>query len=207
MLGKPADQPFPVRAKQGEDLGPPQAQFRRDGFVSVWVGNFASVEEAEKYFGTPDEIGIYLPPDAFAADFFLGEFPPDTLEVHFEQVESRPIEDLLRDATFSLSFEDQVVKSAREQGLREAQGIALLYDFDYLLNPSKREAAGPLRFIGSFPFLKKRFKTDLQPFHELARRLGLPTAAVLFVTLALQDFTKKLRPDTGKESVPFSARE
>ena len=105
----PPDPVFPVKAKRAEEIGSRHADFRREGFVSVWVGTFTSVEEAEKYFGIPDEIGVYLPAEAFAADFGLGEFPPDILEVNFEQADPRPLRELLLDATFSASFLDQAV--------------------------------------------------------------------------------------------------
>src|SRR5205823_5866935 len=123
------------------------------------------------------------------------EFPPDTLEVNFEQTNPRPLQELLRDATFSGSFLDQTVEAASEKGIREAQGVALLYDFDYELNPAPKEDAGPLRFVGSFPFLKLSSKADLQPFHELAQKLGYPSMTVLFVAVTLQELAKTRRKE------------
>jgi hypothetical protein len=130
-----------------------QSEFKRIGFVSLWVGTFASVEDAEAYFGIPDEIGVYLPADAFAGDFGLGDFPPEILEVNFEQVSPRPLEILLRDATFAASFLDQALEAATRQRVGQAQGVALLYNFDYRLDPARCDMAGPLRFIGAFPFV------------------------------------------------------
>jgi uncharacterized repeat protein (TIGR04138 family) len=206
MLG-PFDPIFPVKVKRAEEIGSRQAEFRRQGFVSIWVGTFASVEDAEKYFGIPDEIGVYLPPEAFAADFGLGEFPPDTLEVNFEQTDPRPLQELLRDATFSASFLDQAVEAANRKGIREGQGVALLYDFDYLLNPVPKENVGALRFVGSFPFLKTSSKVDLHPFHELARKLGSPSMTVLFVAVTLQELVKRRRKEREELSGHVSARE
>jgi hypothetical protein len=130
-----------------------QAKFGRPGFVSLWAGTFTSVEEAEAYFGVPDEIGVYLPPQAFADDFGLGDIPPEILEVNFEQVSPRHLPELLRDATFSTAFLAQALKAATEQGIHEAQGVALLFDFDYRLKPGWLEEVGPVRFIGAFPFI------------------------------------------------------
>ena len=48
------------------------------GVVSVWVGTFPSLEAAEAYFGIPDEIGVYLPPEGFAADLGLASRRTDT---------------------------------------------------------------------------------------------------------------------------------
>ena len=126
---------------------------RRKGFVSVWVGTFPSVEAAETYFGIPDEVGVYLPPEGFARDLGMADLPSECLEVNFEQVSPRPLSQLLRSATFSATFIDQAVEAASEQGIQVAQGIALLYDFDYQVALSQERAIGPLQFIGSFPFV------------------------------------------------------
>jgi hypothetical protein len=125
---------------------------RRQGFVSVWVGAFPSIEAAEAYFGIPDEIGVYLPPEGFARDLGIPNLAPECLEVNFEQVTLRPLRELLHTATFSASFIDQAIDGANRQGIQEAQGIALLYDFDYQTVPGWQRTAGPLRFVGSFPF-------------------------------------------------------
>lgn len=126
---------------------------QRQGFVSLWIGEFASVEAAEAYFGIPDEIGVYLPPEAFAKDLGLEELPSERLEVNFEQVLDRPLRQLLQDATFSSTFIEQALTAASEQGIPTAQGIALLYDFDYQTAPDWQRKVGPLQFIGSFPFV------------------------------------------------------
>jgi hypothetical protein len=126
---------------------------RRQGFVSVWVGAFPSVEAAEAYFGIPDEIDVYLPPEGFAKDVGIPDLVPECLEVNFEQVSPRPLRQLLQTATFSASFIDQAIEGASRQDIQEAQGIALLYHFDYQTVPGWQRRAGPLLFIGSFPFV------------------------------------------------------
>jgi hypothetical protein len=126
---------------------------RRTGFVSVWIGTFPTVEAAEEYFGIPDEIGVYLPPEGFAKDLGLDELPAECLEVNFEQTAPRSLCELLNDATFSETFRDQVVEAASQQGVSTAQGIALVYDFDYQTQLGWQRAAGPLTFIGTFTFL------------------------------------------------------
>jgi hypothetical protein len=127
---------------------------RRQGFVSVWAGTFPSVEAAEAYFGIPDEIGVYLPPEGFARDLAIEDLPPECLEVNFEQVAPRPLRELLRDATFAATFLDQAIEAADRQGIQAAQGVALVYDFDYQAAPGWQRAVGPLRFLGSFPFAR-----------------------------------------------------
>jgi uncharacterized repeat protein (TIGR04138 family) len=205
MLGQP-DPIFPVRCSEPTVSGS-QAQFKRAGFVSLWAGTFGSIEEAEAYFGIPDEIGVYLPPEAFAGDFSLGNFPPETLEVNFEQVSPRPLRELLRDATFAASFLDEAVETAARQGVDQAQGVALLYHFDYRLNSARRDVVGPMRFIGAFPFVGVGRSANLQPVYEAAQEMGCPAARVLFVLGAFTSARAKRERERGGEAGHITARE
>jgi hypothetical protein len=125
---------------------------RRKGFISLWVGTFPSVEAAELYFGIPDEIGVYLPAEGFARELGVDMHLLDALEVNFEQTSPRPLRELLNDATFSGEFCDAAVETANRLGISMAQGIALVYDFDYQARPDWQNVTGPLTFIGAFPF-------------------------------------------------------
>jgi uncharacterized repeat protein (TIGR04138 family) len=185
-----------------------QGEFTRPGFVSLWVGTFPSVEEAERYFGIPDEIGVYLPAEAFIRDFGLGDFAPETLEVNFEQASPRPLRELLQDATFSASFIDPAVAAANRRGISLAQGIALLYDFDYRSKPKREDVAGPLKFIGAFPFVPVLLEANLQQqLHDLAARIGYPVGAVLFVAAALETVCLTRRQEREASGGHISARE
>jgi hypothetical protein len=133
-------------------MGSDKTVERRPGVVSVWVGTFPSVEAAEAYFGIPDEIGVYLPPEGFAADLGVADLPAEHLEVDFEQLSPRPLRELLERATFSASFLDRAAEAASRQGIVAAQGIALVYHFDYQSQPGWKCVAGPMTFVGSFPF-------------------------------------------------------
>lgn len=125
---------------------------RRKGFVSLWIGTFPSVEAAEAYFGIPDEIGVYFPPEAFARDLGVDMQLLEELEVNFEQTTPRPLRELLDSATFSGSFCEIAVGVADRMGISTAQGIVLVYDFDYQAEPGWQKVSGPLTFIGTFPF-------------------------------------------------------
>src|SRR5262249_17429179 len=109
-------------------MGQDESGCRRPGVVSVWVGGFPSVEVAETYFGIPDEIGVYLPPEGFANDLGMPDLPADRLEVNFEQLSPRPLRRLLEEATFSASFIEQAAAAAGRPGRQEAQGVARLLD-------------------------------------------------------------------------------
>jgi hypothetical protein len=84
----------------------------------------------------------------------LGNFPSENLEVNFERLTPRPLRELLQDATFAGSFVEQAVQAAAEQGVPQSQGVALLYDFDYRRKTGRCDAAGPLRFLGAFHYVK-----------------------------------------------------
>jgi len=47
-----------------------------------------------------------------------------------------------------------------------AQGVALLYDFDYQAKPGWQRTAGPLTFIGSFPFRGARAAEKAEPVQD-----------------------------------------
>jgi hypothetical protein len=139
---------------------------RKRGFVSLWVGTFPTIEAAEEYFGIPDEIGVYLPPESFTRDLGQDDLPAENLEVHFEQLAPRSLRALLRDATFAASFIDRAVEEAGRQGVETAQGVALLYDFDYQAQPGGRHSAGPLLFIGVFPFAGETCPETAEPSRD-----------------------------------------
>lgn len=143
------------------------ADCRCTRFVSLWVGTFSSLDAAEGYFGIPDEIGVYLPPERFATDLGLDEVPVECLEVNFGQLSPRPLAELLRDATYSAEFLEQAVAAANLQGIHKAQGIALLYDFDYDARPGWQRTVGPLRFIGSFAFVGASPAGDSEPRRDV----------------------------------------
>lgn len=151
MWGQP-DPIVPVWAWGGGSAGADNP-CARPGHVSVWVGEFGSVEAAEAYFGIPEEVNVYLPAEAFEADFDLGDYLPESLAVNFEQVTPRPLRQLLQDATYAASFLDAAVTAAAALGITRAQGVALVYDFDYGQHAERRASAGPLRFVGAFPFV------------------------------------------------------
>jgi len=205
MLGQP-EPTQPIRSSSEQDTSSQHWLGRRLGFVSVWIGAFPAIEAAEAYFGIPDEIGAYLPPEAFARDFGLGDLPPDTLEVHFEQQSMRPLPELLKDAAFSGSFVEAAVAAASRQGIDEAQGVALLYDFDYRAKPEPAVAVGPLRFLGTFPFVRIQPIMKLELVEDLARDLGYPVAAAHFVITAFLELKNHLQ-EQGNAPVQITGRQ
>jgi hypothetical protein len=205
MLGHPG--PISLVRCKGTFTKDSLGELERPGFVSLWVGSFASIEEAEAYFGIPDEIGVLIPAEAFERDFSLGNFPSENLEVNFEQLTPRPLRELLQDATFADSFADQAVQAAAEQGILQVQGIALLYDFDYRRNTKRCGAAGPLRFVGAFSYVRLMPNENLKPVYEVAHELGCTVATVMFVLGVLTGAITKPRLERGSEPARLTARE
>jgi uncharacterized repeat protein (TIGR04138 family) len=183
----------------------PSAGTRKRGFVSLWVGEFPTRREAEVYFGIPDEIGVYLPAEGFIADTGVADFPPETLEANFEQLARRRLSTLLADATYSASFIDPAIEAAHQLGIAEAQGVALLYDWDY--DAIGGAIRGPLTFIGSFPYVATAPGVDLTRFRDLAARLGYPVAAVLLVAVVLDETCNQRQRKLGPEARHLTAQE
>jgi hypothetical protein len=77
-----------------------------------------------------------------------------TLVVHFEYLKPRPIKDLLNEAAFSASFIEKALHAAVQKEIHQAQGIALLFDFDYQAKRSWKSSSGPLTFLGTFPYAR-----------------------------------------------------
>jgi uncharacterized repeat protein (TIGR04138 family) len=173
-----------------------RVEFARRGIVSVWVGAFASPDEADAYFqedlDAPDR-----PLSAFAADFRLGYYLPWKLEMNFQGDRPRPPGELLRDATFAPTFLDQAVALARAQGVEEARGYALLHDYGYRQNPARVDEAGPLRFLGACAYVQYGPKVDLRPFQEAAEACGYPLGAVLVVLKAVAAATREREQGGG----------
>ncbi|HJZ93648.1 MAG TPA: immunity 22 family protein [Gemmataceae bacterium] len=179
--------------------------FRRD-HVSLWVGSFPDPGAADAYF-TERYDPPHWEPAPFSVELGPGFYPPWALEINFEGTIPRPLVVLLHDATFAVSFLDRAVIAAERMGIREAQGVALLYDFDYRLAPTWAEGVGPLRFVGTFAFVRTAPNARLEPFRDVADRIGYSPGAVLSVVVALEELTKRRRQDDAAAGGHVSARE
>jgi uncharacterized repeat protein (TIGR04138 family) len=194
-----------VRAARNESMPSPTDYFRRD-HVSLWVGSFANPDVAGAYF-TEWYDPPHWEPAPFSLELGLGFYPPWALEINFEETTPRPLVDLLHDATFAVSFLDRAAVAAERMGIHEAQGVALLYDFDYRLAPTWAESVGPVRYVGTFAFVRTAANTRLQPYRDVADRLGYSPGAVLCVVVALEELTRRRREEDAVAGGHVSARE
>lgn len=171
--------------------------YYRQSHVSLWVGEFSSAEDADGYFTEefdPDK--EHWKPSPFAEELGLGFYHPAALEVNFEQTTPRPLLNLLMEASFSESFFHAAFAVAREQGIDKAQGIALLYDFDYQLKPNWGRTVGLVRYVGTFPYDRSALKAMYQ---ELAEAAGCSMEALIFVLQAFGEFRRERLEEQGKE--------
>lgn len=155
------------------------------GMVSVWTGNFPSVDAADAYF---DETYHHdeTPISQFARDLGLRSYPSDCLEFHFEDTSLRPLAELLAECSFSESYARDVLAVAQLRGITAVQGVALLFQFDY--GRVKRVPTGtPLTFLDVFRF---RMETGIPWLDRLTIATGRHPAAYLTVLDALRTAPK-----------------
>jgi hypothetical protein len=175
-------------------------EFAQAGIVSLWTGTFKSPESADAYFAEVVGAGRWEP-SRFSVDFGLGYYPPWRLEINFQSSGPHSISELLIDATFAPTFADRAVAVANQKALALAQGIALLYDFDYLLKSERKERVGSLWFVGSFAFVKTRPNADLGPLESVAEEAGISVAAVAHVITTLERLAESDRRGGGPGKV------
>jgi hypothetical protein len=134
--------------------------FEKPGVVSVWLGRFASRTAFGAYLEERYEAeGDATPLNRFAADFRLGVPPRYFYDHDFQEAEFRasgpaPIGDLLAPFSGAGSFLSAAAAAARAAGVSEANAAILLYDFHYDPAVSPVAPAGPVRFLGAFPYMR-----------------------------------------------------
>ena len=176
---------------------PPQAAsdiddaYRRLGCVSIWAGSFGSVDAAEWYFGVPGPDGRLPPPYSFIEDFALPPFSPECLEINFTQAAPRSLRALLESTSFSSSYIEAACAEGDRLGIDAAQGVALLFNFDYAACHKVLPKSPHLRFVGVFDYdqdssvVSKDADQQRTPA-EIAAAVGFDEWAVLALHAALQ---------------------
>jgi hypothetical protein len=165
--------------------------YRRLGCVSIWAGSFGSVDAVEWYFGVPAPDGRLPPPYSFIEEFQLPPFSPECLEINFTQSAPRRVRELLESTSFSSSYVDAACDGADRLGIEEAQGVALLFNFDYQACPKVLAKSPNLRFLGVFEYdqdapVVRKDGDQLRTPAEIAATVGFSEWAVLALHAALQ---------------------
>jgi hypothetical protein len=120
-----------------------QQEFVANGMVSIWIGNFLSDSEFDRYMNLSSD---------FENDF---GFKVDNNGIREATVESvpMPIEKLVEGFSNWRSFGGAVTEACKKLGIQSATTMIVFYTIKF--EPSK-VAINPdalLRFAGSFPFL------------------------------------------------------
>jgi hypothetical protein len=119
----------------------------RDGFVSIFAGDFPSEEEVERYL-EEQYSNDQEPRSRFAGDFGIERYDSDFQE--WDHRALRSVASMLTGTSYSSSFLDAAARRAAELGRPVANTIVLLYDFAY--EPAGATPDSPLAFIGAFPY-------------------------------------------------------
>lgn len=113
--------------------------FRQDGVVSVWAGLSDRKDDAEGLDVLQDLCGV-------------GYYNLDKQDANCFEFELVAIRRLLEECSYSATFIDQVLESAKIKGVESARWVTLQYDFSYDPSRVKRRIAQDPVFLGVFPY-------------------------------------------------------
>lgn len=113
--------------------------YRKSGYVSVWVGNFTDEDEFDDYLL-----------DHFGEDFGIDIEPAKIGEIG---AESSPVDirTLVDGFSRSATFEDKCVEAASKKGIEQASCMFVAYDYEYPESQQKNPNA-QLTFIGALGY-------------------------------------------------------
>lgn len=121
-----------------------------EGFVSIWLGNFAALSDLMEYAADDkfDEDGNNIP-SQFATDFFdikIRTFDPDFFELGVCEP-SDSLTELVNEFSYGDSFEAEEIKLKKTYN-----AVILVYDFRYV---PQNGINAPVDFIAAVPFEKR----------------------------------------------------
>jgi predicted DNA-binding WGR domain protein/tetratricopeptide (TPR) repeat protein len=131
-----------------EDPYHPRRNYRAQGYVSVWLGRFASRRRFTQYTTDPDMSEKVLD-ECFKKDFGVDVFDGGMYEEDFSP-NPLGVRKLLAQFSSCDSFIPAVAGKAKAAGWGSANCAALLYDFRYEADPGKVRSDCPMKFIGAF---------------------------------------------------------
>jgi hypothetical protein len=125
--------------------------FEKQGYVSVWVGQFESDAAFQNYIThTFDEDGNAHSP--FGHDSQLEWFDHDFQDAEFFSDGISDLGATLASASYGDSFAEHVAAEIQARNLLPFNAIFLLYDCAYSAELAHDEQK--LRFVGAFPYQK-----------------------------------------------------
>lgn len=120
----------------------------REGYVSLWVGNFSSKEEMENYLHISyDEDGDAIP-SRFEEDFDIDYYDLDFREAEFYPTEVISMQELLKFCSYDEMIIPKFIDTIGEQLHQSVNSMILLYEFNY----SGQQSGHPLTFLGTVKY-------------------------------------------------------
>jgi tetratricopeptide (TPR) repeat protein len=133
-----------------EDPHHTRRNYHAKGYVSIWLGRFASKKKFEQYTTDPEMSGKVVE-EYFKKDFGVDVFDGVMYEDHFS-VKPVAVKQLLNRFSSCDSFGPAAVEKAKAVGWKSANCAALMYDFRCAIASSKVRRDCPMTFVGAFPY-------------------------------------------------------
>jgi hypothetical protein len=124
--------------------------------VSIWIAKCSFAEIPENYFeenyGGEDDEDF----NAFSADFGFGFYDHDLVETFCRDDRNESdIAALVKPLSYSGSFLDSVISTAKRLKIDKTSFVFLLYNFKYDPKVTKTQESQYMRFLGVFPYDRK----------------------------------------------------
>jgi Immunity protein 22 len=125
--------------------------FEKKGRVSIWVAIVPWTQLPKEYFeehyGREDNEAF----TQFSEDFGFGFFDHDFVDTNGSK-ETKLLEELLGECSFSSSYLGEAVAESNKRGLTKTSFVFLLYDIEYQPETTKVSRSSYMEFLGSFRF-------------------------------------------------------
>lgn len=143
--------------------------FEKKGFVSIWVSKVTLDEIPEEYFEERyGEANDDVPLSQWCENFRFGYYDHDQIEDHGVETDQAPLDKLLGECSFSLSYLDQAVRDAKSQGLESVSWIRNLFDFAYDSSATGIHTDAYMIYLGTYEYDSKAESKygNLLSYHE-----------------------------------------
>jgi hypothetical protein len=126
--------------------------YRKRGFVSIWVGHFNDPQSLASY--VEQDFRSSPPPSRFGKDFQIGRYNEDGREASFKGEFSSTDEAFLERFSYSSSYRDLALSALKGMGSHTFNSVVLILDLKF-------EAAAirevikedyQIRFLGAFEY-------------------------------------------------------
>ena len=122
--------------------------------VSIWVAHCPFEQIPEEYWIPDwDSEDDAKPWNQFSSDFGFGFYDDDLIECYCQDDRSaKSVFEQLKFMSYSSSFIDAAVNTAKEKGIEKTVHVFLMYNYAYDPKITGIESSDYLTFLGAFPF-------------------------------------------------------